>query len=90
MQLRNKTTKKIADLFFVTEPSLFEDAEGTFIDYYSRKRVKVYLVPASWSRVVMMSLVYAFILSLVKYVYFGAFGKPHWVPSPTLTIAPLD
>lgn len=81
---KNKTPRKASELFFVTEPALFDNAEGTFVNYNSRKRVKVYLVPASWSRVIMISLIYAFILSLIKYTYFGFFGRPQWVPSPSL------
>ena len=76
----NQGEKSSQELFFLTEPSLFDEAEGTFINYHTRKRVKVYLVPAPWSRVILVSLIYAVAISLSKASYFGVkakiFGDP--------------
>ena len=80
-QKRAKKNGKIrhpSELFYISEPSLFDDEEGTFINYNTRRRVKVHLVPAPWSRVLMLSLIYAFMISLVKFGYFHFFGKPQW------------
>ena len=78
---KNKATRKASDLFLITDPKLFGEAEGTFIDYSNRKRVNVYLIPAKWSRVIMIALVYAFVLTIAKYAYFSVFGKPDLRPS---------
>ena len=82
---KNKATRKASDLFLITDPKLFGEAEGTFIDYSTRKRVNVYLIPAKWSRVIMIALVYAFVLTIAKYVYFSVFGKPDLRPSSSFT-----
>lgn len=82
---QNRSTRRNSDLFLITDPKLFSEAEGTFVDYSSRKRVNVYLVPASWSRVIMIALIYAFFLTQVKYIYFALVGKPDLRPSTSVS-----
>lgn len=82
---RNRASRKASDLFLITDPKLFGEAEGTFIDYSTKKRVNVYLIPATWSRVIMISLVYAFLLTMAKFMYFSLVGKPDLRPSSSFS-----
>ena len=66
----NRNPKHSSELFYITEPSLFDEEEGTFINYFTRRRVKVHLVPAPWTRVILLSLLYAFAITFIKFGYF--------------------
>ncbi len=63
---------------WLSEPSLFDDDESTFVDNHSRRRVYVHLVPAPWSRVILLSLVYALAVNFVKLAWFEFYGRPNW------------
>lgn len=63
---------------WLSEPSLFDDDESTFVDNHSRRRVYVHLVPAPWSRVILLSLVYALAVNFVKLAWFEYYGRPNW------------
>ena len=75
-EAKNKSVKNASDLFYVTEPALFDSEEGTFTNYHTKKRVKVHLVPAPWSRVFMIAIMYAFAITLTKFAIFSVFGRP--------------
>ena len=75
-EARNKSVKNPSDLFYVTEPALFDSEEGTFTNYHTKRRVKIHLVPAPWSRVFMMAIIYAFAITLTKFAIFSVFGRP--------------
>ena len=77
--LKNSSPKHSSELFYLTEPSLFDEEEGTFMNYFTRRRVKVHLVPAPWTRVIMLSIIYAFAITFVKFTYFYSVGKPKLV-----------
>ena len=63
---------------FLTECSLLEDLERMFVDNRKRRRVYIHPVPAPWSRVILVSLIYAMAISIAKFAWFQAFGKPNW------------
>lgn len=62
----------------VTDPLLFGPSEGTFVDNTKRQKVYVHLVPAPWSRVILISLVYALAVAFVKITWFHFVGRPQW------------
>ena len=63
---------------FVSDISLFDESEGTFMDNRQRRRVYVHLIPAPWSRVILLSLVYAMAVAFVKVAWFHIYGRPDW------------
>lgn len=73
--------KKPDELIYLSDPLLFDEEEPTFTNYGARRRIKVYLVRAPWSRVVLLSLLYALLISMAKFAYFYTFGKPQLVAS---------
>ena len=70
--------KKHPALLPLLDLTLFKEEEGTFTDNTDRKRVFVHLVPAPWSRVVAMSLVYALAVTMAHQVWVACFGRPEW------------
>ncbi len=62
----------------VTDPLLFGPTEGTFVDNSKKQKVYVHLVPAPWSRVILISLVYALAVAFVKIAWFHFVGRPQW------------
>jgi hypothetical protein len=70
---------------FLSEPSLFDDEESTFLDNRARRRVYVHLVPAPWSRVILLSLVYALAVNFAKLGWFELIGRPEWLPPQSIT-----
>ncbi|MCB0322459.1 MAG: hypothetical protein KDD69_02765 [Bdellovibrionales bacterium] len=78
MAFAKRKKKKSVLPGFLTEPSLFEDSEPTFVDNFAKRRVYVHLVPAPWSRVLLLSLVYALAINFVKLVWFEVVGRPKW------------
>ena len=77
------TKKKKNDLpfgGFLREPSLFDDDESTFLDTRARRKVYVHLVPAPWSRVLLLSLIYALAVNFAKLAWFEVIGRPEWGP----------
>lgn len=80
MAKKNKKAnkKEVLGGSVLSKPGLFDDEEGTFTDNRSRRRVFVHLVPAPWSRVIAVSLIYAFAVTVVTQVIFAIYGKPEW------------
>ena len=68
--------------FYVTDIQLFDDTEGTFIDNVSKRRVYVHQIPAPWSRVILLSLIYAFAINFAKIGWYQIFGRPEWFAVP--------
>jgi len=86
--------KKKANGFsgWLREPSLFDDDESTFIDNQHRRRIRVYLVPAPWSRVILLALIYALAVNFAKLAWYELYGKPEWKypPQSISAIKPPD
>lgn len=72
---------------FLTDPSLFEEDEPTFIDTFAKRRVYVHLVPAPWSRVILLSFCYAIGINFVKLLWFEFVGRPSWHATDARTAA---
>ncbi len=76
---KKKSNKKgLLGSNILSEPTLFDEEEGTFIDNRSRRRVFVHLVPAPWSRVIAISFIYAIAVTFTTQIIFAFYGKPEW------------
>ena len=92
MAKRNKKSNKkgLLGSRILSEPTLFDNEEGTFTDNRSRRRVFVHLVPAPWSRVIAISFIYAIAVTLVTQIIFSYFGKPEWHAADLQTLLHLS
>ncbi len=75
----NRPARYPWELFFVREPSRFEQEEGNFTAYDKGRPIKVHVVPAPWKRVILYSILYAFVVGVTKFFWFYTFGRPNWV-----------
>lgn len=48
----------------------------SFISYRKNTKTKITLVPATWSHVVVLAIVNAFLVSVVRIAWFQTFGEP--------------
>ena len=92
MAMRNKKSNKNRYLGskILSEPTLFDDEEGTFTDNRSRRRVHVHLIPAPWSRVIAISFIYAVAVTFVTQIIFAYFGKPEFHATDLNTLLHLS
>lgn len=75
----NQSTRYPWELFFVDEPARFDEQVGVYSSYEDGRVVKVHVIPAPWSRVILYSVLYAFVIGVTKFCVFYTFGKPNWM-----------
>jgi len=85
---KKKTNKKsLLGGLLLSKP--YDDEEATFTDNRSRRKVFVHLVPAPWSRVIVVSLIYAIAVTIFTQIIIAVFGKPQWHAADIQTLLEL-